>query len=92
LPRRPIAASATVTAFQLEGPKDIERGDLVGVEVQSGAAHLSLEGRALADGRKGDMIPVRNTANGKIFSARVHDKGRVVLIASLPSQAKDQSQ
>jgi flagella basal body P-ring formation protein FlgA len=92
LPRRPIAASATVTAFQLEGPKDIERGDLVGVDVRSGAAHLSLEGRALADGRKGDMIPVRNTANGKIFSARVHDKGRVVLIASLPSQAKDQSQ
>lgn len=92
LPRRPIPASAAVTALQLEEPKDIQRGELVGVEVRSGAAHLSLEGRALADGRKGDMIPVRNTSNGKIFSARIHDKGRVLLIANLPSQAKEQSQ
>jgi len=89
-PRQPIKASAAITAFQLEEPKDIERGDLVEVEVRSGGAHLTLEGRALADGRKGDMIPVRNTANAKCFSARVQDKGWVVLTATLPS--KDQSQ
>jgi len=60
--------------------------------VQSGRARLSLEGRALAAGRKGDMIPVRNGVNGKIFSACVQDKGRVLLVATLPSQAQDQNQ
>ena len=90
LPRQPIKALSAITALQLEEPKDIERGDLVEVEVRSGGAHLTLEGRALADGRKGDMIPVRNTTNAKCFSARVQDKGWVVLTATLPS--KDQSQ
>jgi flagella basal body P-ring formation protein FlgA len=90
LPRQPIKASGAITALQVEEPKDIERGDLVEVEVRSGGAHLTLEGRALADGRKGDMIPVRNTANAKCFSARVQDKGWVVLTATLPS--KDQTQ
>jgi flagella basal body P-ring formation protein FlgA len=92
LPRQSIKASTAITALQLEEPKDIERGDLVEVEVRSGGARLALEGRALADGRKGDMIPVRNTANAKSFSARVQDKGRVVLTATLPSISKDQSQ
>ena len=91
-PRQPIKASAVITALQLEDPKDIERGDLVEVEVRSGGARLALEGRALADGRKGDMIPVRNTANAKSFSARVEDKGLVVLTATLPSISKDQNQ
>ena len=92
LPRQAIKASATITTLQLEEPKDIERGDLVEVEVRSGGARLALEGRALADGRKGDMIPVRNTANAKSFSARVEEKGRVVLTATLPSFSKDQNQ
>ena len=92
LPRQLIAASSAVTLLQLTEPNDIERGELVDVEVRSGRAHLELEGRALAAGRKGDMIPVRNAVNGKTFSARVQDKGRVVLIATLPSQAQDQNQ
>lgn len=92
LPRQLIKASAAIVALQLEEPKDIERGDLVEVEVRSGGARLALEGRALADGRKGDMIPVLNIANAARFSARVQDKGRVVLTAALPSVSKDQSQ
>jgi flagellar basal body P-ring formation protein FlgA len=92
VPRQPIKVSAVVTALQLDDPKDIERGDLVEVEVRSGGARLALAGRALADGRKGDMILVRNLANAKSFSARVEDKGRVVLTATLPSISKDQNQ
>jgi flagella basal body P-ring formation protein FlgA len=92
LPRRLIAASSAVTLLQLEQPKDIQRGDPVDVEVRSGRARLELEGYALAAGCKGDMIPVRNTINGKTFSARIQDKGRVLLIAAFPSLPQDQSQ
>ncbi|MBZ5596280.1 MAG: flagellar basal body P-ring formation chaperone FlgA [Acidobacteriia bacterium] len=92
-PRKPIVASAALTALQVEEPKDIERGALVAVDVRCGGAHLALPGRALADGRKGDTIPIRNTVNGKTFSARVQDKDHVVLTATLPSiLAKDQNQ
>jgi flagella basal body P-ring formation protein FlgA len=89
IPRRPIAAGDVITANRIEDPKDVERGEVVHVEVLSGGARLDLEGRAQADGRKGDMIPVRNMATGKRFSARIADKGRVVLTASLPSTVKD---
>ena len=68
------------------------RGDLIKVEVSSGGARLQLDGRAQADGRTGETIPVRNVATGKVFSARVSEKGRVVLTASRPPAAKDLNQ
>jgi len=92
IPRRPIAAGAAIVLAQLEEFKDIRRGDLIKVEVTSGGARLELDGRAQADGRKGEAIPVRNVTTGKTFIARVSEKGRVVLTASRPPAAKDMNQ
>jgi flagella basal body P-ring formation protein FlgA len=92
IPLRPIAAGTPIALTQLEEPKDIRRGDLIKVEVSSGGARLELDGRAQADGRTGETIPVRNVTTGKVFSARVSEKGRVVLIASRPPAAKDINQ
>jgi flagella basal body P-ring formation protein FlgA len=92
IPLRPIAAGTAIALTQLEEPKDIRRGDLIKVEVSSGGARLQLDGRAQADGRTGETIPVRNVTTGKVFSARVSEKGRVVLIASRPPAAKDINQ
>lgn len=91
IPRSPIAAGAAVTPDLLDAPKEVERGDVVQVEVQSGAAHLALEGRAQSAGSRGQSIPIRNLATGKSFSARVVDKDRVLLNAALPGTAKDTS-
>jgi flagella basal body P-ring formation protein FlgA len=91
IPRNPIAAGAAVTPDLLDAPKEVESGDLVQVEVRSGAARLSLEGRAQSAGSHGQAISIRNLATGKSFSARVVDKDRVLLNAALPGTAKDTS-
>ncbi len=87
--RRPIPAGSAITSTLLEEPKDVERGQMVEVEVRSGAARLKLEGRAQSAGRTGDAIRVRNLSTGKSFSAHVSAKGQVVLSASTAPAAKD---
>jgi len=92
VPRRSITAGAVLTQNLLDTPREVERGDVVAVEVHSGGARLSLEGRAQNSGRRGDAIPIRNLDSGKSFSARVSGKDRVVLTTVLPSRAKDTNQ
>ncbi|MBI2679527.1 MAG: flagellar basal body P-ring formation protein FlgA [Candidatus Solibacter usitatus] len=87
--RRPISAGSPITATLLEEPKDVERGQMVEVEVRSGAARLKLEGRAQSAGRTGDAIRVRNLSTGKSFSAHVSAKGQVVLSATTAAGAKE---
>lgn len=77
--RRAIAAGAAIPANALIEPNAVERGDTVMVEVRSGGAVLKLEAKAEAPGRRGDTIPLRNAASGKLFRARIEDKGRVAL-------------
>ena len=77
IPRLPIAAGAVVTRAQLAPPLDVVRGQTVRVEARQGAAYLELEGRAEADGRRGDRIAVSNLTSGKRFPARVTGPGTV---------------
>ncbi len=76
-PRRTIPAGAAVPLALLEQPREVERGDVVRVEVASGAARLSLEGRAESAGRAGETVRVRNLAANRAFTARVAGKGEV---------------
>ncbi len=76
-PRRTIPAGAAVPLALLDAPRDVERGDMVRVEVASGAARLALEGRAESAGRVGELVRVRNTAANRTFTARVAGKGEV---------------
>ncbi|HZT30585.1 MAG TPA: flagellar basal body P-ring formation chaperone FlgA [Bryobacteraceae bacterium] len=80
LPRRAIAAGAPVPLFLLEEAPEVRRGDPVEVRVETGAARLSISGRAESSGRRGDRISVRNLSSGRTFSARVEDKDRVAVI------------
>jgi flagella basal body P-ring formation protein FlgA len=76
-PRRPIPAGAPIEAGLLEEPQEVLRGEPVRVEVWSGRARLVLEGEAQSSGRRGETITVRNPATGKVFHARVQDRGQV---------------
>jgi flagella basal body P-ring formation protein FlgA len=76
-PRRPIPAGAAIEAGLLEEPQEVLRGERVRVEVWSGRARLVLEGEAQSSGRHGETITVRNPASGKVFNAKVQDRGQV---------------
>ncbi len=80
-----ISAGRPVLLSQLSAPLDVKAGESVDVEVTSGRARLSLEGRAENSGRDGDTISVRNPKSGKAFRARVEGKGKVVVM--VPSMA-----
>jgi len=77
IPRRPVPAGSPVFLNQLDVPPDIHSGDTVLVRVTSGLAGLALDGVAGGDGRRGDLIPVRNPATGRTFRARVESAGKV---------------
>ncbi|MEO8592025.1 MAG: flagellar basal body P-ring formation chaperone FlgA [Candidatus Solibacter sp.] len=75
--RRALPAGSILTAAMLEAPNDVERGQIVTVEVQSGGALVKLEAKAESAGRKGDTVGVRNAASGTLFRAQIEGKGRV---------------
>jgi flagella basal body P-ring formation protein FlgA len=80
-PRRTIRAGAPVPADILEAPHEIERGEMVSVEVTSGAAQLSLKAKAETAGRKGDLVMLRNPDSGRRFQGRVEGQGKVTIDA-----------
>jgi flagella basal body P-ring formation protein FlgA len=79
LPLRNIASGAEVRPEVLVRPNDVNKGDLVHVEVHMGAARLALNGRAEATGRVGDFIAVLNPESSRTFQARVAGKDSVVV-------------
>jgi flagella basal body P-ring formation protein FlgA len=80
-PRRPISAGTAIEGGLLEEPQEVLRGERVRVEVWSGQARLLLEGEAQSSGRHGETIGVRNPATGKVFSAKVQNRGQVSVVA-----------
>jgi flagella basal body P-ring formation protein FlgA len=79
LPRRMIAAGAPVMANSIDEPNDVDPGQTVVVEVHSGAAVVTIEAKAESAGRRGDMLSFRNPVSGKVFRARLEDKGRALI-------------
>lgn len=77
VPRRTIRAGEPLTAKLLTVPPAVAQGEIVQVEVSSGAAQLSLSARAESSGRPGDTILLRNLDNGRRFPARVEGQGKV---------------
>lgn len=62
-------------------PRDVERGDVVSVEVSSGAALIKLDARAESGGNQGEAVVVRNPTTKTCFSALVAGRGKVTLDA-----------
>ena len=79
-----VRRSVTVWArVKLEAPpREVERGDRVAVEVRSGSALLKFDAAAESGGKAGDVVSLRNPANGARFRARVVAKGKVLVDAT----------
>jgi flagella basal body P-ring formation protein FlgA len=78
---RPVSPGTEIHLSQLMVPPDVNRGEMVAVEVRSGAAHVAFTGKAESAGRSGETIVIRNLSSNKVFQARVEGKGRAFLDA-----------
>jgi flagella basal body P-ring formation protein FlgA len=87
--RIPVAAGGVIYPSLVDAPKEVERGDTVQVEVQSGAALLKLEATAESAGRHGEPIRVHTLVSGRSFSARVAGKDRVVVATGVEPASQD---
>ncbi len=84
LPKSVLRAEFPIRKTQLAPPPDVEKGELVEVQVFAGAAHLVVKAKAQTAGFKGSTILMRNLASGKDFSAMVAGKNRVMVGDLLP--------
>jgi flagella basal body P-ring formation protein FlgA len=79
-PLRAIRQGEPIFASMLTKPCEVERGDLVRVEVSSGRAHLEFDAVAQSTAHAGESVLVKNPENGGYFQARVEAKGKVSVI------------
>ncbi len=74
---RRIAADTVITPRMLDAPKLVKRGEKVQIIAEVDGIVVRVEGEALEDGAKGDMIRVRNNSSKKIIEAIVIAPGKV---------------
>lgn len=74
-----FTGSGQTAALSKAADREVERGERVAVEVSSGGAWLTFEAEAASSGRDGESVVVKNPENGRLFSAKVKGKGKVVI-------------
>lgn len=75
--KRRIRAHQALTQEMLTSPWLVRRGERVVMQARHGAIQANTEGEALADGRKGDVIRVKNVTSGTVIEAQVTGIGVV---------------
>jgi len=82
---RSVRAGQPIPAVAVGEPSEIAKGDKVQVRVMDGSAHILFEALAVSGGRTGDVISVRNPANGRVLRAVVAEKGKAVVRVGGPA-------
>lgn len=77
--RRPVGAGEVIYAENLEDIPLISRGDKVTLEFRGKYVRLSVAAEAMADGKLGERIPVRNLQSEREILADVRDSQTVVV-------------
>ncbi|WP_050097843.1 flagellar basal body P-ring formation chaperone FlgA [Yersinia vastinensis] len=78
--KRRIRGLQSVTATQLEQPVLVTRGQHVLMIAQQDGIEARMLGEALKNGRKGELIKVRNLSSKRTVSAIVDDIGKVRML------------
>lgn len=80
VPNRALTAGSIIPLAVLTSPPTVRRGDRVAVEVRSGLAHVRFQAVAENNARDGDIVELRNPANGKTFKARLGSGPKVLVV------------
>ena len=76
-PRRPIRAQDIVRSTDLQTPVGVAKNSLGTIRLRTQRMELSVQGRALEAGARGDVIRVMNTKSNTVISATVTEVGLV---------------
>ncbi|MFA5985036.1 MAG: flagellar basal body P-ring formation chaperone FlgA [Methylococcaceae bacterium] len=77
---RYLPAGSIISLRSLVEPLVIKRGDKVTISAGSNAFSIKMNGQAMRDGVKGELIPIKNQSSGRIVSAKVVEQGLVSII------------
>ncbi|WP_020406889.1 flagellar basal body P-ring formation chaperone FlgA [Hahella ganghwensis] len=75
--RRTLNAGEPLAPNQVSPPKLVNKGDAVLIEASNDSISVKMPGLAMADGRKGQQIPVKNTQSQRLIRAKVVANGLV---------------
>lgn len=75
--KRPLRTGTVLTPNMVQGELLIHRGDLLVIQIERRGIRLETKGIALAKGRLGESIKVRNQRSGKVLAATVMASNRV---------------
>lgn len=78
-PTRGLAAGQPVRSRDIRDPLLVERGQLVTIYHRHPLMTLAVQGKALQNGSKGDVVRVQNTRSNTVVEATVSGAGRVVV-------------
>ena len=73
--RQTLRAGTIASAAFFTEPDMVKRSDMVTIIFSAGNLNLSIMGKALSDGSKGDIIPVQNSQTNRIIRAEIIDHG-----------------
>lgn len=79
---RRLAAGAIVRSGDVMTPRLVRRGEPVTLTVRTGALTITAQGRALADGRRGDIVRVVTTGTNRTLEGAVDGPGAVRIAAN----------
>jgi flagellar basal body P-ring formation protein FlgA len=82
----PLAPGTVVRVNELYDPPAISRGQVVEGIVEKGNIELSVQVRAIEDGKAGDVIRVENTDSHKVLHGKVLDEKTVLLEPEVEQQ------
>ncbi|MEJ8673298.1 flagellar basal body P-ring formation chaperone FlgA [Chromobacterium amazonense] len=75
--RSALSAGQPLRRRQLQAPQLVKRGAGLRIVARQDGIEVTVAGEALANGRQGEIIPVRNLSSGKTIRARVSADGEV---------------
>jgi flagella basal body P-ring formation protein FlgA len=75
--KRNIPAGSVISPSQLQAARVIRRGETVSILAHEGPLEVRMGGLALADGRPGELIRVRNVLTKKVLQGTVTPDGEI---------------
>jgi flagella basal body P-ring formation protein FlgA len=75
--KRTIAAAVVITPNMVQAPRLIQRGQRVTVIAETGALKIRTVGKALSDGKSGDLVQVQAEGSKRVVDGIVVSQGVV---------------